>query len=430
MTGQAPAPIFVVGVARSGTTLLSAMLSAHARLDCGPESRLFARLRHLGDGERAALMAPASWPGPAVDFILGLANQDHPIVELFGLTADDIRTWLTARPPSVVAMLEALTVQHAERAGKARWVEKTPRHLLMLDTLRELWPDSRIVRIVRDPRDVAMSLSRMPFATDSVIANLVRVDYDDRLSRGFMARDPGTMTLRYENLLAEPEAELRRICEFVGEEFDPGMLASRAEGAPVAGAHEWWKAAVAGPLDSSRIGRWKQDMQPDVQQFAAVHLARYLREHGYEGARDARERVAVVPAADQIGAKHEQLLVELAARDTSVVRPAPRHFSDLRRQRRLVFFGLKGQLSPSRKWPAPRRLGSLGGLLVLGLERRLRRRPLVWVRKQTLRSRHAADPYERLTALILRLLAQRATTQDVADRVGLLTADSRHDKEV
>ena len=43
------APIFVVGVARSGTTLLSAMLSAHSRLDCGPESRFFARYRHLDE---------------------------------------------------------------------------------------------------------------------------------------------------------------------------------------------------------------------------------------------------------------------------------------------------------------------------------------------------------------------------------------------
>ena len=429
MTSDRPAPIFVVGIARSGTTLLSAMLSAHARLDCGPESRFFARLRHLDDRQRAALIAPATWPDAAVDFIVELGNQGHPIVELFRLSADDIRSWLASRPPSIATMLESLTVQHAERAGKARWVEKTPRHLLMLETLRELWPDSRIVRIVRDPRDVALSLARMPFATDSVVANLVRVDHDDRLSRGFVARDPGTMSLRYEDLIDAPEQQLRRICGFVGEDYDPGMLASRGVTGAVAAEHEWWKASVSGPLDRSRIGRWKEDMPPEVQRFAAVHLARYLDEHDYEGASRPSERVAIVPAADQIGAKHERLLVELAAHGAAVIRPAPRHLSDLRRQRRLVYFGLKGQLDPSRNWPKRRRLASLGGLTLLALERRVRRRPLLWVRRNTLRSRRATDPFERLTALVLRFLARRTETLDVPVRVGLLTANERGDEE-
>ena len=423
------APVFVVGIARSGTTLLSSMLTAHSRLDCGPESRFFARLRHLDDDERAALVDEATWPVPAVDFIAGLGNQGHPIIELFGLSTDDIRSWLADRPPSIAAMLESLTVQHAERAGKARWVEKTPRHLLMLETLRELWPDARIVRIVRDPRDVALSLVRMPFATDSVIANLIRVDHDDRISRRFVASDQGTLSLRYEDLLARPEVELRRICDFIGEDFDPDMLASRGEGGAVAAEHEWWKASVSGPIDPSRIGRWRSEMAPEAQRFASVHLVRYLDEHGYEGGRKPRHRVAIVPAGAQIGAKHEGLLVDLAARDTAVVRPAPRHFSDLRRQRRLVYFGLKGQLDPSRNWPVARRLGALVGLVALGLERRIRRRPLLWVRKQTLRTRRATDPFERLTAVVLRVLARPTDVRRVPEHVGLLTVDDTTEGE-
>ena len=101
------------------------MLSAHSRLDCGPESRFFARLRHLGAATSGASWRRA-WPGPAVDFIASLSNQGHPVVELFGLSSDDVRGYLADRPPSVAAMLESLTVLHARRAGKARWIEKTP----------------------------------------------------------------------------------------------------------------------------------------------------------------------------------------------------------------------------------------------------------------------------------------------------------------
>ena len=153
MGPMADAPIFVVGVARSGTTLLSAMLSAHSRLDCGPESRFFARYRHLDERARNRILDPHTWPRPAVDFIASLRNQDHPITELFDLTLPEIGTYLSGRQPSVAAMLEALTDLHAHRAGAARWVEKTPRHLLTTHTLRALWPEARSVRGVRDPRD-------------------------------------------------------------------------------------------------------------------------------------------------------------------------------------------------------------------------------------------------------------------------------------
>ncbi len=183
------APVFVVGVARSGTTLLSAMLSAHPRLDCGPESRFFARYRHLDARARARILDPATWPRPAVDFMASLRNQGHPVTELFGLTLPEIGTYLAGRQPSTTAMLESLTVLHAQRAGKARWVEKTPRHLLMTETLRAGWPEAYIVRIVRDPRDVALSLARMPFAKDSVVGNLVRIDDDDRASRDRIETD-------------------------------------------------------------------------------------------------------------------------------------------------------------------------------------------------------------------------------------------------
>ena len=177
------APVFVVGVARSGTTLLAAMLSAHSRLDCGPESRFFARYRHLDAQARRRLVEPTLWPDPAMELLTSLRNQSHPVIGLFGLAEDEVRAWLAARPPALPTILESLTELHAQKAGKPRWIEKTPRHLLMTDTLRRLWPQARIVRIVRDPRDTAVSLSAMPFAKESVVGNLVRIDQDDRASR-------------------------------------------------------------------------------------------------------------------------------------------------------------------------------------------------------------------------------------------------------
>ncbi|RKY15644.1 MAG: hypothetical protein DRQ55_19280 [Planctomycetota bacterium] len=411
------APIFVVGVARSGTTLLSAMLSAHSHLDCGPESRFFARYRHLDARARARILDPVAWPRPAVDFIASLRNQGHPISELFGLTLPEIGSFLTERPPSPAAMLESLTVLHARRAGKARWMEKTPRHLLMTDTLRQHWPDAYIVRIVRDPRDVAMSLARMPFAKDSVVGNLVRVDHDDRISRERIEADPRAMTLRYEDLVSEPERELRCVCEFIGEVYEPGMLDSRETAGNVAAEHEWWKASVSGPLQTTSVGRWHEEMSADAQRFAALHLAGYLREHGYQGARAAVGEVALLPVADAVGPTNEGLLLELARRDLVVARPVPSTPMAQHRRPHLVFLGVKGQLDPTRGQSAAGRvIGS--AMLSLGLlVRRVGGRPMLWVRGATLRPRRARDPVERLLAPLLRFLAREVSLDDVPDLV-------------
>jgi hypothetical protein len=310
-------------------------------------------------------------------------------------------------------MLESLTVLHARRAGRARWLEKTPRHLLMTDLLRRLWPDARIVRIVRDPRDVALSLAGLPFAKESVVGNLVRVDQDDRASGARIASDPLAMTLRYEDLVTEPERELRRICDFVGEVYEPRMLDQRGSAAAVAADHEWWKAAVAGPLHTESVGRWRREMSADAQRFAGLHLAGFLREHGYEGALEAVHQVAIVPVADAVGPNNERLLLEFARRSAVVLRPAPAGIRELHRQADLTFLGVRGQLDPSRGKPGVRRLVSLvgiGGGLAL---RRLQRRPVLWVRRATLRPRRLRDPVELVLALSLRLLSRQVEAEQV-----------------
>jgi hypothetical protein len=416
-TGGSVSPIFVVGVARSGTTLLAAMLAAHSRLDCGPESRFFARLRHLDRAARERLLDPGPWPGPAVEFLASLDNQGHAIIDLFGLTRDEVRAWLVARRPSLQAMLEALVVQHAERRGKPRWVEKTPRHLLALDSLRQLWPDAHIVRIVRDPRDVALSLAGMPFAGDSLVGNLVRIDQDDRASRDFFARDGRSVSLRYEDLVTDPERELRRLCGFLGEAFEPAMLERGETAAGVAADHEWWKRAVTGPLDPSRVGTWRTAMPPDVQRFAALHLAGMLEEHGYAGSRQARGHVAIVPVADSVGARHEGLLLGLASRDLVVARPAPRSVAELWRQPDVVFMGVRGQLDPFREASPLRRAVALSALAAHLVTRRARRRPALWIARSTTRARHAGDAGELLVAAVLRLLARRVRPEGAIERL-------------
>ena len=141
-------PIFIVGVPRSGTTLLAAMLGAHPRLACGPETHFFHYLPADADG----LCRGDDWPRAAIDYLYSIRHVGESIPANYGLTRPELTEALARKEPSVPSILSGMVEIYAGRNGKPRWVEKTPDHLPHVARIRRYYPDSPIVRILRDPR--------------------------------------------------------------------------------------------------------------------------------------------------------------------------------------------------------------------------------------------------------------------------------------
>ena len=211
--------------------------------------------------------------------------------------------------------------------GGARWVEKTPRHLEVPELIAGTWPGARIVRIVRDPRDAAVSLTRVPFGTPSLLTNLSVLARMNEAGAAFFRTSPQALTLRYEDLVAEPERELRRLCAFVGEDYDPAMIDDREESGRVAAEHEWWKGDATGPT-RPLPHRTVADARcpPAVQRYAALNLGDIIDEHGYGEAAAPRRTVAIVPAGDALTARYDDVLLRLsdAGRRRRTSRPGRR----------------------------------------------------------------------------------------------------------
>ena len=271
-------PVFIVGGSRSGTSLLAAMLNGHSSIACGTETQI---LKKIHPRRLKEVLEDSSWPDQAVKNLSRITLAGQRVIENFGLSEEELREILSSHPPGVAALFESIAGQYAYRQGKTRWAEKTPRHLLYLDTLREAFPQAKIIRIMRDPRDAAISMCQLPWASDNVLTNFYIANDWYNQSDSFFSRDSSSKTVVYENLIKNPEVELRSICEFIEEDFEAAMLDTRSSGTAVATKNEHWKKQVSGPLDSSRLFRWKREMSEPLAKACTFTGQEWLKHYKY-----------------------------------------------------------------------------------------------------------------------------------------------------
>ena len=272
-------PILIVGAPRSGTTLLSALLSSHSRIACGPETHFFSKLDPLA---LKAAVQDRAWPAKGVTLLKSLKLSGAPVHQLFNLEINEIANYLQRQQPSVSALLEALTKLHAQKQGKPRWAEKTPNHQLHLPAIRTAFPNATILRIVRDPRDSALSMRKLPWASQSVLANCYLWTHWYYSSRSFFNTDSNTLTIRYEDLLAQPNETLQLICDRISEPFEQSMLNTSQAATSVAPSNEPWKQQVSQPIDASRAYVWRRKLPQELWNAASHICQAGIEEFGYE----------------------------------------------------------------------------------------------------------------------------------------------------
>ena len=321
-------PIFIMGAGRSGTTLLQSLLSAHSRITVTPETHFCSIWEeHAG--------APVG--SDAGDFEAGwrgtLASKRFADL---GVTPERARSVLERGPErSARAALAALMAAYGEARGKPRVGEKTPGHWRHARTLLDWFPEARLIVTRRDPRAVAASKMKAPWAPQAMrfagtaSARLTRLHvvaeearhwarlYDEVIPS--LLRDPRATLVSYEDLVGDAEGVMRRVCAFLGEAFEPAMLADRSEQpAPAAGrvaldgAWRDWRerhhAASRRPVDTGSLGKWRADLSArEVAAMEAV-AGEVMARCGYEpvsgrGARRAARRLA--GAASALGAVEE-----------------------------------------------------------------------------------------------------------------------------
>ena len=258
-------PFFVVGCPRSGTTLLAVLLDRHSRLCVAPETGFYDEI------------APRLWLR-GEKRLLGILREWRRLPEL-GLDAESVLGRLPERW-NAGDVLAAILELHAERRGSARCGEKTPQHLRHVPAIQRHFPRAKILCMLRDGRDNALSLRAMPWWRGGLREAAMLWRRSARLAEQ-SARHGQFRIVRYEDLVARPAEVLRSIMTFLGETFQPAQIDTQVPSGVVLARSMEWKGDALGPMLLDRIDGRRREASPEDLALLERLLGRDLRRNGW-----------------------------------------------------------------------------------------------------------------------------------------------------
>lgn len=216
-----------VGCGRSGTTLLRNIFDSHSSLAMTHESHFIGPMARFRSRYE-------STSGFDVDAFIADLYADSNFVRQ-GLREETVRSALDAKSPhDYPSAVRAVFSAFAAAEGKELYGDKTPGSVTQIVLLAELFPEAKFVHIIRDGRAVALSYLERPEWGPETMAEAAH-HWKNRVRRGRagggVVGPDRYMEVRYEDVVADPEAVAREVCSFLGLSFEAGMLRSHERSA-------------------------------------------------------------------------------------------------------------------------------------------------------------------------------------------------------
>jgi hypothetical protein len=281
MTAQNPY-LFIGGCPRSGTTLLRRMLDAHPQIAITRETHWISRVYE----QRIGLTADDRVTPALLEHLL-----DDPRFRRLEVDLRPLRRVIDSDGGVSYSRFVTVVLDlYGERRGKPFVGDKKPGYTGKVEMLHALWPSARLVHIVRDGRDVCLSLldwrpeqfaERLPTWRDDPVS-AAAVWWAQRVRQG---RRAGSLLgperyheVRYESLVTDPQSECAALCRFLGVPEDEAMLRfheGRTRTRPDLNAKSAWLPPTQGLRD------WRSQMAPqDAERFERA-AGGLLEELGY-----------------------------------------------------------------------------------------------------------------------------------------------------
>jgi hypothetical protein len=302
--------VFIVGCGRTGSTLLREILNKSDEVCIGPETHFLRRFSQLGAQKKLKEfgdLADARNVEKLVDFLCSKKVRSLGTWGWFGKSVDRaqftqrfLASDRTERALFSLIMQTYAEVNKGSRGGELILGDKTPTHLYYVPTLLEWFPEAKLIHTFRDPRGIIVSklkkvekgsegpqvrFSYLPWwLLDPLIApievlHISKFWFDAvRLHARYEQMYPKQYyLLRFEDLVSDPDKQIRQICHFLNIEFDPRML---AEVTQVGSSYQVQRHGPAG-IDQKAADRWREHINPLIKLWFSISGRKQLEKFGY-----------------------------------------------------------------------------------------------------------------------------------------------------
>ena len=250
--------IFVVGVGRSGTSLLQSMLAANSHFCVLPETAALRRLVYSG---RLA----AVYRRGGRDAIDSLMRSDERL-EFLSVDLDTcIDAAIAGGHFDAIRWYQSLLDSFRGDTEKCL-VDKDPKLVEYLPAIGRDFEGCHVIHVVRDPRDVLLSRKRAAWSRHRPWWHhvlVMRTQFAVGISDGQRSLGQRYHQVVYEQLIGKPEEMLRQLCGQLGVAFEPTMLTFEQAAASLVRPDELsWKSKTLSAIDSDNTRKWKSDLAP------------------------------------------------------------------------------------------------------------------------------------------------------------------------
>jgi Sulfotransferase family len=264
-------PVFIVGCPRSGTTLLRLMLSAHSRISISSEGayiyHLRSTLRSYGD-----LSDPRQLKALHEELLPLLETEKFLSIPSF----DQLLGWVARFGTDLQSIITFYGTWEARAAGKERltwWGDNAPYHVYHVPFFNYLFPTSKLILVIRDPRDVyASSKAALDYDVHTAIGAWEKALLDGVLAKSYLGSER-VRQIKYEDLVMAPRARLQDLCAFLGVEYEEAMSIYHNSDAAKAVAKLDHHKNLLRPVFDSSVGRYRQILTQE--EIATIHRRLY-----------------------------------------------------------------------------------------------------------------------------------------------------------
>ncbi|MCT7949342.1 sulfotransferase [Ancylothrix sp. C2] len=287
--------IFVVGNSRSGTTMMGRIMGKHPQVFTFDELHFFEQLWAPEDRDRTVENNKAEQLASRLLCIQRDGYLRQGDSSRFLPEAKELLTATGAKDLTSADIFDAFLYWEAAKYNKTIPCDQTPRNVFYIGEILELYPEARIINMIRDPRDVLLSQKRKWMRRFLGAKNIplqeafrARMNYHPititklwnasiRSAKKF-ADDPRVFSIRFEDLLSDPDSIVQKVCEFIEIPFDKNLLE-----VPQVGSSSGLDKPEEKGINKERAGSWQKGGLTSTEIFLCQWVAKTTMEkHGYE----------------------------------------------------------------------------------------------------------------------------------------------------